>query len=89
MADSLRIRMDGKFAHRKDAIEGVAKTFDRNKTGAVLKACEFATRMIDGMRQPSILARALEHPDMTPELAEVLSMPEAELEICRETNIRV
>lgn len=36
MADSLRIRMDGKFAHRKDTIEAAAKTFDCNKTDAVL-----------------------------------------------------
>lgn len=89
MVDSLRIRMDGKFAHRKDTIEGAAKTFDCNKTDAVLKACEFAIRMIDGMGQPSNLERALDHPDMTPELAEVLSTPEAKLEIRRETEVRV
>lgn len=81
--------MVGKFAHRKDAIEGAAETFDCNKTDAVLKACEFAMRMIDRMGQPLNLERALNHPDMTPELAEVLLTPEAILEIRLETTIRV
>ena len=35
------------------------------------------------------LDRALDHPDMTSELAEVLSMPDVELDYRIETDLRV
>ena len=64
----MRIRTDGEFEHRKDAIESAKQALDETtNTGAVLGACEFTWKM----RQN--LEHAVDHPDMTPELAELLS----------------
>lgn len=55
-----------------DAVSGI---FERNKTDSIIDACEYAVRMHGhGAVIPrGNLEEALEHPDMTPELAEVLS----------------
>lgn len=67
---SMRIRTDGDYAHRLDAIEAAMDALDENtKTAAVVAACEHA-RFDRKAKQ-----RALAHSDMTPELAEILSTP--------------
>lgn len=67
----MRIRTDGEFAHRKDAIESAKRALDETtNTGAVISACEFSRKMRRN------LERAVDHPDMTPELAEILSTTE-------------
>lgn len=64
----MRIRTDGDYAHRLDAIEAAMDALDENtKTAAVVAACEHA-RLDRKAKQ-----RALAHPDMTEELAAVLS----------------
>ena len=64
----MRIRTDGEFEYRKDAIESAKQALDETtNTGAVLGACEFTRKMRRN------LERAVDHPDMTPELAELLS----------------
>lgn len=72
MADSHRIRLTG---NRGDIIETVAEIFGCNKTDAVIDACDYVIEMRgDGFMVPEgNLERALEHEDMTPELAAILS----------------
>jgi hypothetical protein len=79
----MRIRTDGKYEYRKDAVEGAAAFWDCNKTEAVIRSCEFTQRMTKNVE------RALEHPDMTAELAEALSTPYVELEYRIETGLSV
>ncbi|MCG1002616.1 MULTISPECIES: hypothetical protein [Halobacterium] len=79
----MRIRTDGDYAHRLDAIEAAMDALDENtKTAAVVAACEHA-RLDRKAKQ-----RALNHPDMTEELAEVLSTRELRLNFSIETEIR-
>lgn len=78
----MRLRTDGEYAHRKDTIETAADVLDENtNTQAVLKACEYLRRMQHN------LERAVEHDDMTEELAEVLSTPEIPVEYRVETYV--
>ena len=77
----MRIRTDGDRAHRVEMIEMAADLWDCNKTDAVLRSCEYAVRMDRRLRA------ALEHPDMTPELAEVLSTPDVPLRYEIETGV--
>ncbi|WP_243838108.1 hypothetical protein [Halobacterium sp. R2-5] len=64
----MRIRTDGDYAHRLDAIESAMEVLDENtKTAAVIAACEHARQ------DRKAKQKALAHPDMTPELAEILS----------------
>jgi hypothetical protein len=70
----MRIRTDGDYAHRLDAIEAAMDALDENtKTAAVVAACEHARQ------DRRAKEKALEHPDMTPELADILSTGEFNL----------
>ncbi|WP_121822826.1 DUF7692 domain-containing protein [Halostella salina] len=69
----MRIRTDGDYSHRKLTIEDAADIWDCNKTEAVMRSCEFSEAMIRNLQA------ALQHEDMTDELAEVLSTPHVEL----------
>lgn len=77
----MRIRTDGDYSHRKLTIEDAAATWDCNKTQAVMRSCEFSEAMIRNLRA------ALQHEDMTDDLAEVLSTPHVQL--TRELNTSV
>ncbi|CQH55134.1 uncharacterized protein HHUB_2187 [Halobacterium hubeiense] len=80
----MRIRTDGDYAHRLDAIESAMDALGENtKTAAVIAACEHA-RQDRNAKQ-----KALAHPDMTPELAEVLSTPAMGLRYEIETSLDV
>lgn len=79
----MRIRTDGDYAHRLDVIEAAMDALDENtKTAAVLAACEHARQ------DRKAKAEALEHPDMTPELAKVLSTSELQLTYETTTSIK-
>jgi len=79
----MRIRTDGDYAHRLDVIKAAMDVLDENtKTAAVLAACEHA-RQDRRAKQ-----KALSHPDMTPELAEILSTSELQLTYETTTTIR-
>lgn len=82
----MRIRTDGRFAFRDDVLEKNADLWDCNKTDAVIRSCEFADRML-GRR--GRLKRALDHPDMTAELAEILSTPSVDLRYEVETDVEL
>lgn len=79
----MRIRTDGKYADRKDEIEAAAQLWDCNKTKAILRSCEFSRHMMDN------LEAVLDHPDMTEDLAAVLSTPYVELSYRVETDMDV
>ena len=79
----MRIRTDGKYAHRKDEIATAARRWGCNKTKAVLRSCEFSRQMMDNLEQ------AIEHPDMTEDLAEVLSTPYVTLDYHIETSMDI
>jgi hypothetical protein len=81
----MRIRTDGKFAYREDLVDDVADLLGENtRVGAVEASCEFTQTMLPA------LAEAVEHPDMTPELAEILStrVVEVEYEVSTGVNVR-
>lgn len=78
----MRIRTDGEFEHRKDAIESAKQALDETtNTGAILGACEFTRKMRQNLKH------AVDHPDMTPELAELLSTSEVPLEYRIESSV--
>ena len=64
----MRIRSGGKYAYRKDLVDDVGDLLGENtRSGAVDGACEFTRQILPA------LERAVEHLDMTEELAEILS----------------
>jgi hypothetical protein len=80
----MRIRTDGKFAYREDLVDDVADLLDENtRVGAVEASCEFTQAMLPA------LAEAVEHPDMTPELAEILSTRVIDVEYEVSTGVSV
>ena len=80
----MRIRTDGKFAYREELVDNVADLLDENtRVGAVEASCEFTQAMVPA------LERAVEHPDMTEELAELLSSSMVDIEYCVETSVDV
>ena len=78
----MRIRTDGEFEHRKDAIESAKQALNETtNTGAVISACEYARKMRHNLEQ------AVSHPDMTLELAELLSTNNIPIEYRVETKV--
>lgn len=69
----MRIREDGKHAHRSETINEAAKFWDCNKTRAMVKSADFACRIHE--RIEAVLSRQ----DLTirqkREIAEELSVP--------------
>ncbi|TYL37639.1 hypothetical protein CV102_16700 [Natronococcus pandeyae] len=67
----MRIRTDGDYAYRRDAIEQAAEFYDCNKTKAVVSACDDVPHFVRAARQ------VLERDDLTleqrREIAETLS----------------
>lgn len=83
MVDSFRMDTSGDKAHREDALEDAMAQFDEaTKSGAVLAALDFAAQM------ERALERASEHPDMTADLADVLSTTHYELVYQVEQELR-
>jgi len=80
----MRIRTDGDYVHRIDTIQAAMTALDENtKTAAVLAACEHARQ------DRRAKEKALAHPDMTEELAELLSTSELQLTYKVETAVTV
>ena len=81
----MRIRTDGKFAYREDLVDDVADLLDENtRVGAVEASCKFTQAMLPALDE------AVEYPDMTEELAEVLSTRavNVEYEVSTAVNVR-
>lgn len=68
----MRIREDGKHAHRRDTIEQAAEFWGCNKTTALMKSAEFTVRMDERIRE--ILSREDLTVRQKRELAEILSV---------------
>ena len=78
----VRIRTGDGNEHRYDTIQEAKAVFDEgNNTAAILAACRHARHDRRAKR------KALDHPDMTPELAEILSTPLMKLQYEVETAI--
>ncbi|WP_276253587.1 DUF7692 domain-containing protein [Halomontanus rarus] len=81
----MRIRTDGDYAYRRDAIERAADFYDCNKTKAVVSACDDIPLLVSAAR------RVLERDDLTDEqrqeIAETLSTRAVSFEV--ETEISV
>ena len=71
----MRIRTEGKFAYREDLVDDVAELLGENtRVGAVEASCEFTQAMLPALRE------AVEHEDMTEDLADILSTRAVDVE---------
>ena len=71
----MRIKTEGTHEYRLDLLRRVMqRTGEGTKSGAFDFATEYTLQMLDAIDEASA------HPDMTPELAEVLSTPHVEIE---------
>ena len=71
----MRIKTEGTHEYRLDLLRRVMqRTGEGTKSGAFDFATEYTLAMLDAIDEAS------QHPDMTPELAEVLSTPHVEIE---------
>lgn len=69
---------------RKDLVDDAADLLDENTpSGAVKGACEFPQQMLPALR------KTVDHPDMSPELAEILSMRVVDVEYSVERGVNV
>ncbi|WP_135363859.1 DUF7692 domain-containing protein [Halosimplex halophilum] len=68
----MRIREDGKHAHRTDTIEQAAEFWDCNKTTALMRSADFAQRIDKRVRM--VLARGDLTIEQKQEIAETLSI---------------
>jgi len=72
----MRINTDGDYAWRAETYEETAQRLGQGtKSAGIDAACDFAAQM------EQRLERALAHPDMTPELADLLSTSYFELDV--------
>ncbi|GGO01330.1 DUF7692 domain-containing protein [Haloarcula pellucida] len=69
----MRIREDGKHAHRTDTIEQAAEFLDCNKTTALMKSAEFSWRIDERIRE--VLSRDDLTLQQKRETAETLRVP--------------
>lgn len=80
----MRIETTGDYAWRTDLYDDAGDTLDENtRSGAIDGACEFTCQMLPA------LAEAVDHPDMTEDLAAVLSTSVIEIEYRVETGVSV
>lgn len=76
------IKSSGDYTWREDLYDRVGRRLgEKTKAGTIDSACEFTEQMVPN------LERALDHPDMTPELAETLSTQKVRLDYRIETDI--
>ena len=80
----MRTETSGKYAWRTELYDDVGELLGENtRSGAVDGACEFTTKMLPALQE------AVEHPDMTEDLAEVLSTSVVGVEYQVETGVSV
>jgi len=80
----MRIRTDGKFEYREELVDDVADRLGENtRVGTVEASAEFTRQMLPALEQ------AAEHPDMTEELAEILSTTLVSVEYHVEAGVNV
>ena len=69
----MRIREDGKHAHRSDTIEQAAEFWGCNKTTALMRSADFSRRI--GERIQTVLTREDLTIEQKREIAETLTIP--------------
>ena len=80
----MRIQTDGNHDYRLGLYDDVGDLLGENtRSGAIDSACLFTRQMLPA------LEKAAEHPDMTEDLAEILSTPIVEVEHEIETGVNV
>ena len=80
----MRIRTDGEYDWRTDLYDETAERFGvGTKSGGIDAACEFSIQMLRN------LERAADHPDMTEDLAELLSTSNVTLEHRTITDLKI
>lgn len=80
----MRIQTNGDYDWRIDLYDQTAdKLGEETRSGGIDGACEFTRQMLDN------LETAVDHPDMTEELADVLSTQRVEVEHCVETGVTI
>jgi hypothetical protein len=80
----MRIRTSGDYDWRLGLYDDVGTLLgEPTRSGAIDGACEFTEQMLPA------LAKAVEHPDMTEELAEILSTPTVDVEYRVEAGVHV
>lgn len=80
----MRIRTTDKYEWRTDLYDRVGELMNENtRSGAVDASAQFTEEMMKN------LARAMDHPDMTPELAALLSTSQVELEYEIQSGVNV
>lgn len=80
----MRIRTTDKYEWRTDLYDRVGDLMNENtRSGAVDASAQFTEEMIKN------LERAMDHPDMTPELAALLSTSQVEIEYRIESGVNV
>ena len=80
----MRIETSGDYVWRTDLYDDIGNRLgESTRSGAVDGACEFTREMLGN------LERAVEHPDMTEELAEVLSTRPVKVEYRIERGVSV
>ena len=80
----MRIRTNREYAWRMDLYDDVAEQLgEQTRSGAVDTSCAFTRNMLAN------LERAADYPDMTEELAEILSTPQVKVqyEVCSGVRI--
>lgn len=80
----MRIRTNDKFEWRKHLYDRVGKLFGENtRVGTIDASAEFSEEMLRN------LEKAAKHPDMTEELAEILSTSQVEVEYRVESGVNI
>ena len=80
----MRVNTADSYAWRLDLYDDVASMLgESTRSGGIDASCEFTRQMLRN------LERAADHPDMTEELAEILSTDQVELEYRVETGVNI
>ena len=80
----MRIRTSGESEWRLGLYDDVGELLDENtRSGAIDASCLFTRQMLPA------LEKAVEHPDMTEDLAEILTTPTVDVEYQVETGVSV
>ena len=84
MRRPMRIKTSGEYEWRTDLYDAAGDQLGENtRSGAVDGACEFTQQMLPALEQ------AVKHPDMTEELAEILTTNVIEVEYQVESGVNV
>jgi hypothetical protein len=80
----MRIRTSGDYEWRLGLYDDVGALLDEStRSGAIDASCLFTRQMLPALEE------AVEHPDMTEELAEILTTPTVDVEYQVETGVSV